>query len=71
MSVECMGGWCTLRDVCRHHQSDRRVVVERLCEPGTLAAFSPTRDITFIRQVDAPRRANSVFDLARAQQEAA
>lgn len=71
MSAECMGGWCTLRDLCRHYQSDRRVRVERLCEAGTLDAFSPTRDIAFVRQIDAPKRANSVFDLARIQQEAA
>lgn len=28
----CMGGWCQLRDKCRHYTARSRVIVERLCE---------------------------------------
>jgi hypothetical protein len=38
----CMGGWCHLRDKCRHHAPNRhRPVVERLCEDGKSDAFEP------------------------------
>lgn len=66
----CMGGWCNVRDLCRHYrpgQAACRVEPENLCEPGTLRAFSPLHDITFRPQSNVSPRANSVFDLARVQ----
>lgn len=33
--LSCMGGWCALRDHCRHyHAADRTTPSERLCRPG-------------------------------------
>ena len=39
-TASCMGGWCQKRDSCAHHvTTDRRVPVERLCEPGKSDAY--------------------------------
>lgn len=40
-TASCMGGWCRRRDSCAHYVTDdRRVPVERLCEPGQSDAYS-------------------------------
>lgn len=40
--ISCMGGWCTCRNRCaRHLADDRRLPVERLCEPGKKDAYEP------------------------------
>jgi len=39
--IACMGGWCRVRDICRHYVSDGDVIVERLCEPGLRDAYAP------------------------------
>lgn len=37
MKVSCMGGWCAVRDNCRHYHAlwrdGRDRPIERLCEP--------------------------------------
>lgn len=44
----CMGGFCHRRDRCEHYAAtSRRVVVERLCEPGRSDAFAPRYDPRF------------------------
>ena len=44
LPLSCMGGWCAVRDNCRHHQrDDRSHPVDRLCEPKTHDAFEPLR----------------------------
>lgn len=31
----CMGGWCSIRDVCTHYGRPSKLdPVERMCEPG-------------------------------------
>jgi hypothetical protein len=33
--VACLGGWCRIREACRHYRAaDRREPAERLCAPG-------------------------------------
>lgn len=51
----CMGGWCTKREKCPHHQTEsRRNPAERLCPPG--------RDGEQLRQLVAdPRFAGLAF----------
>lgn len=65
MTTACMGGWCPVRDNCRHHLVEgaarQREPEERLCDPGTLTDFSPIHSNT----INDPTMANSVFDLAR------
>lgn len=40
--VSCMGGFCSLRDACKHHlAADRRIPVDRMCEPKQSDAFEP------------------------------
>jgi hypothetical protein len=40
--MSCMGGWCHLRDKCRHHAPNpHQPVLERLCERGDFDAFEP------------------------------
>lgn len=39
MRVNCMGGWCLVRDKCDHHRLNISVMVERLCKPNQTDAF--------------------------------
>ena len=40
--ISCMGGFCPIRDRCRHHVTeDRSLPIERLCEPRQHDAFEP------------------------------
>lgn len=42
MTISCMGGFCSCRDRCKHHQQeDRSHPIERLCEPKQHDAFEP------------------------------
>ena len=35
MTQACMGGWCKMRDKCRHfHARNSTEIAERLCLPG-------------------------------------
>ena len=35
MTINCMGGWCLLREEgCDHRPGERGQVVERICPPG-------------------------------------
>jgi hypothetical protein len=46
--LSCMGGWCHLRDKCRHHAPNpHQPVLERLCEPKRADAFEP---LVLVRQ---------------------
>lgn len=40
MTTACMGGWCAVRENCKHyHASTWAKPIERLCEPVTHTAF--------------------------------
>lgn len=58
MTTACMGGWCSVRERCKHYQAeDRRHPIERLCEPDTHTAFRPMHHDAFetIPIVERPR----------------
>jgi hypothetical protein len=38
-AVSCMGGWCAKRGSCALHLVPKRIIVERLCEPGESDSF--------------------------------
>lgn len=51
--LRCMGGWCLVRESCRHYHSDTwRKPVERACEPGETNLFAPLRraDVHSLRE---------------------
>lgn len=51
MAAACMGGWCAVRDRCKHHQAENRSKpTERLCEPGTHDAFEPIQRFIPIKE---------------------
>jgi hypothetical protein len=66
--VSCMGGFCAVREDCRHYTVDGAVrfrAAERLCAAGTLSHFSPAAERTFLSVPREPQLANSVFGFAR------
>jgi hypothetical protein len=54
LTTACMGGFCAVRENCRHYVADgvaRLRPVERLCEPKTHTAFSPVPHDAFERSI--------------------
>lgn len=48
MTTPCMGGWCAVRDNCKHYHSESRAKpIERLCEAATHTAFRPVAHDAF------------------------
>lgn len=66
MAASCMGGWCSLRENCRHYHAEgaaRLRPMDRLCEAGTRDAFEPIfflpkRDVwaSMVHSLDEPHQ---------------
>lgn len=56
MTAACMGGWCMVRERCKHYHVENVVrlrPVERLCEPELHTAFRPVANDAFEQLVRA------------------
>lgn len=52
MTTACMGGWCSVRENCKHYQSPNNArPIERLCEPATHSFFRPQPHDAYERRV--------------------